>query len=226
MLTSTMQTVRPFCSSRSTQPRPSQAHRVQCVCRAEAQRPAVDIRQRAGSLLAGLAAAAVALSAGPAAAGVRLPPLSNDPNRCDRAMVGNTIGQANAVSDTVLDLRMCNLAGKNLQGLTLSGALLVDADLSDTNMREVVMSKAYAVGANFHGADMSNSVVDRVAFDKSDLSGVKFHNAVITGATFAGTNLEGASFDDALIGGEDAKRLCANPTLTGESRLEVGCRQN
>lgn len=52
-----------------------------------------------------------------------------DPNRCDRAMVGNTIGQANAVSDTVLDLRMCKLAGKNLQGLTLSGALLVDADL-------------------------------------------------------------------------------------------------
>ena len=44
-------------------------------------------------------------------------------------MVGNTIGQANAVSDTVLDLRMCQLQGKNLQGLTLSGALLVDADL-------------------------------------------------------------------------------------------------
>lgn len=52
-----------------------------------------------------------------------------DPNRCDRAMVGNTIGQANAVSDTVLDLRMCQLQGKNLQGLTLSGALLVHADL-------------------------------------------------------------------------------------------------
>lgn len=24
---------------------------------------------------------------------------------------------------------------------------------------------------------------------------------------------------------EDAKRLCANPTLVGESRIQVGCRQ-
>ncbi len=52
-----------------------------------------------------------------------------DPNRCDRAFVGNTIGQANAVSDKVLDLRECVVAGKNLKGLTLSGALLVGADL-------------------------------------------------------------------------------------------------
>lgn len=52
-----------------------------------------------------------------------------DPNRCDRAFVGNTIGQANAVSDRVLDLRECVVAGKNLKGLTLSGALLVGADL-------------------------------------------------------------------------------------------------
>ena len=27
-----------------------------------------------------------------------------------------------------------------------------------------------------------------------------------------------------LVGGEDVKRLCANPTLVGESRLQVGCR--
>ena len=52
-----------------------------------------------------------------------------DPNRCERAFVGNTIGQANAVSDKVLDLRECVVAGKNLKGLTLSGALLVGADL-------------------------------------------------------------------------------------------------
>ena len=43
--------------------------------------------------------------------------------------MGNTIGQANAVSDKVLDLRECVVAGKNLKGLTLSGALLVGADL-------------------------------------------------------------------------------------------------
>ena len=64
----------------------------------------------------------------PAKVCARLMP-SADPNRCDRAFVGNTIGQANAVSDKVLDLRECVVAGKNLKGLTLSGALLVGADL-------------------------------------------------------------------------------------------------
>ena len=44
------------------------------------------------------------------------------------------------------------------------------------------------------------------------------------GATFKGTNLSGAVFEDALVGGEDVKRLCANPTLEGESRMQVGCR--
>ena len=63
---------------------------------------------------ASLAAAAVAAAASivlsvapaaPAAAAVRLPPIDSDPARCERAFVGNTIGQANAVSDKVLDLR-------------------------------------------------------------------------------------------------------------------------
>ena len=44
-----------------------------------------------------------------------------DPNRCERAFVGNTIGQANAVSDKILDLRFCMLGGKDLSGKTLSG---------------------------------------------------------------------------------------------------------
>lgn len=86
------------------------------------------------------------------------------------------------------------------------------------------MSKAYAVGANFSGSDLTNAVVDRVIFDKANLSNAKFINAVITGTTFDGANLDGALFEDALIGNEDAKRLCSNPTLVGESRAQVGCR--
>lgn len=27
------------------------------------------------------------------------------------------------------------------------------------------------------------------------------------------------------VGGEDVKRLCNNPTLVGESRMQVGCRR-
>lgn len=51
------------------------------------------------------------------------PPLARraDPNRCDRGFVGNTIGQANAVSNKALDLRFCKFAGANLSGKTLSG---------------------------------------------------------------------------------------------------------
>lgn len=155
---------------------------------------------------------------------VRLPPLDTDPDRCLRAETGNTIGQANAVSDKILDLRFCDFSGKNLSTKTLSGALLSDAILKGTNLQEAVMSKAYAVGANFSGADMTNAIVDRVVFDKADLSGVQFVNAVITGATFDGANLAGANFEDALIGSEDAKRLCKNPTVDAETRGQIGCR--
>ena len=58
--------------------------------------------------------------------------------------MGNTIGQANAVSDKLLDLRGCKFDGKSLAGKTLSGALMVDASFKGTDMTEVVMSKAYA----------------------------------------------------------------------------------
>lgn len=39
-----------------------------------------------------------------------------------------------------------------------------------------------------------------------------------------GADVTDAVFEDALIGFEDAKKLCANPTLVGESRAGVGCR--
>ena len=64
-----------------------------------------------------------------------------DPNRCERGYVGNTIGQANAVSDRLLDLRKCSYKGANLSGKTLSGALMSDADLSETNLQEAVLTK-------------------------------------------------------------------------------------
>lgn len=123
----------------------------------------------------------LAFTPAPAGAAVRLPPIDNDPARCERAFVGNTIGQANAVSDKILDLRQCKLAKADLSGKTLAGALLVDADLSGATLRETVLTKAYAVNANFTGADASNAVVDRVAFDKSNLTKVNFTNAILTG---------------------------------------------
>ena len=74
------------------------------------------------------------------------------------------------------------------------------------------------------GVDLTNGVVDRADLNKANLTNAKFINAVITGTTFEGADLTGADFEDALIGNEDAKRLCDNPTLAGESRAQVGCR--
>lgn len=102
-----------------------------------------------------------------------------DPNRCERAFVGNTLGmvrlvmiccwshfqvhcvvsalklflhvQANAVSDKLLDLRSCVYTGKNLADKVLAGALVADADFSNTVMSNVTMTKSYAKGTNFSG---------------------------------------------------------------------------
>lgn len=171
-----------------------------------------------------LAAAAVLVAPQTALAAARLPPIDSDPNRCERAFVGNTLGMANAVSDKLLDLRSCVYTGKNLADKVLSGALVADADFSNTTMSNVTLTKSYAKNTNFSGADMTNAVLDRVNFTDANLQKVNFTNAVITGATFTGAKLDGATFEDALIGQEDYKQLCQNPTVTGETRAGIGCR--
>lgn len=81
--------------------------------------------------------------------------MSTDPKRCDRAFVGNTIGQANGVYDKAIDLRFCDYTNEkvNLKGKSLAAALMSDAKFDGADMSEVVMSKAYAVGASFKGTN-------------------------------------------------------------------------
>eukprot|EP00899_Mesostigma_viride_P027538 jgi/Mesvir1/796/Mv17390-RA.1 len=176
----------------------------------------------------GVAAASVLLAGTPslAANNVRLPPLSTDPGRCERAYIGNTIGQANGVSDKLLDLRGCSFkdAGDRLVGKTLSAAIMAGADFTNANLTEVVLTKGYASGGNFAGANFSNAVLDRVAFDEANLAGANFNNAVLSGATFEGANLAGANFENAIIGRQDAQKLCNNPTLDQTARDLIGCR--
>ncbi|XWS61360.1 hypothetical protein CRYUN_Cryun07bG0119600 [Craigia yunnanensis] len=106
-------------------------------------------RRKAGLL----AVRAVATASPVIAANQRLPPLSTEPNRCERAFVGNTIGQANGVYDKPLDLRFCDYSNEksNLKGKSLAAALMSDAKFDGADMSEAVMSKAYAVGASFKG---------------------------------------------------------------------------
>ena len=155
---------------------------------------------------------------------VRLPPIDNDPNRCERAFVGNTIGQANAVSDKTLDLRKCEYDNVSVKGITLSGALMVDSVFDNSDFSETVMSKVYATNASFKNVNFTNAVIDRATFDGSNMTGANFQNAVLTGVSYEGADLTGANFEEALIGDQDVKLLCLNPTVVDESRMQIGCK--
>lgn len=91
----------------------------------------------------------------------RLPPLSTDPQRCELAFVGNTIGQANGVYDKAIDLRFCDFTNEkaNLKGKSLAAALMSEAKFDGADMTEVVMSKAYAAGASFKGSNCISSLI-------------------------------------------------------------------
>ncbi|XP_020689110.1 thylakoid lumenal 17.4 kDa protein, chloroplastic [Dendrobium catenatum] len=175
----------------------------------------------------GLLAAWALTAASPVfAANQRLPPLSTESNRCERAFVGNTIGQANGVYDKPLDLRFCDYTNEksNLKGKSLAAALMSDAKFDGADMTEVVMSKAYAVGASFKGVDFSNAVIDRVNFGKANLQGAVFKNTVLSGSTFDNAQLQDAVFEDTIIGYIDLQKLCTNSTINEEGRAELGCR--
>ncbi|KAJ4829180.1 Thylakoid lumenal 17.4 kDa protein, chloroplastic [Turnera subulata] len=160
------------------------------------------------------------------AASQRLPPLSTEPNRCEKAFVGNTIGQANGVYDKPIDLRFCDYTNdkSNLKGKSLAAALMSDAKFDGADMSEVVMSKAYAVGASFKGVDFSNAVLDRVNFEKANLEGAVFQNTVLSGSTFDEAQLADAVFEDTIIGYIDLQKLCTNTTINEDGRATLGCR--
>jgi uncharacterized protein YjbI with pentapeptide repeats len=184
---------------------------------------------RRGVLAAsGALAAAMLLGPSPAAlARAVLPPIDTTipiEERCARGFIGNTIGQANAVSNKLLDLRQCDFSGADLKGKTLAGALMGEAKFNKADMKEAVLTKSYSIGADFSGADLSNAVLDRSNFDKSNFKGTNFYNAVLTGTSFTDADLTDAKFENAVIGQEDSKRMCLNPTLVGEERINVGCR--
>ncbi|KAH7278134.1 hypothetical protein KP509_38G025800 [Ceratopteris richardii] len=204
---------------------------VPCISiRCSAQVPEKQACNLPTQIACGLCAAATIFNicslAPSASAAVKLPPLSTDPGRCERAFVGNTIGQANGVADKLLDLRFCDYTNDttNLKGKTLSAALMSDAKFDGADMTEVTMSKAYAVGASFKGANFTNAILDRVVFDGSNLQGANFKNAVLSGSTFDNAKLEDSNFEDALIGYVDLQKLCKNTTLSEDARAILGCR--
>ncbi|XP_042373062.1 thylakoid lumenal 17.4 kDa protein, chloroplastic-like [Zingiber officinale] len=217
--------------SSAPKPRPQFRLRVQCAATEEPTVVTNDFESdslgRMKNLACGLLAAFAITTCSPViAASQRLPPLSTEPDRCERAFVGNTIGQANGVYDKPLDLRFCDYENdkSHLKGKTLSAALMSGAKFDGADMTEVVMSKAYAVGASFKGVDFSNAVLDRVNFGKANLQGAIFKNTVLSGSTFDDAQLEDAVFEDTIIGYIDLQKLCTNTTLGSDRRAELGCK--
>jgi len=158
-----------------------------------------------------------------------LPPVDKaDKTRC--AFKSSAMGQANAARDKIFDLRFCEMQRSSAEGFDLSGAIMSEADFSNSNFREAQLSKAYAKNSKFQAADFTGAVVDRVTFEGSDMKGAVFENAVLTGTSFDGADLEGVDFSDALIGQFDLKNLCKNPTLKSNNpktgaptRESAGC---
>lgn len=185
---------------------------------------------RAAALAAGLAAAPLAAFADGQTDKFALPPINKtDKTRC--VFKDSKMGQSNGAKDKLFDFRECDMSGKKADNYDLAGAIMSDANFTGASFKETVMSKAYARDSNFKDADFTNGVVDRVSFDKSDLRGAIFQNTVLTGASFQDSNLENVDFTEAFIGDFDLRKLCKNPTLTGENaktgaptRASAGCK--
>ncbi|KAB2021163.1 hypothetical protein ES319_D07G120200v1 [Gossypium barbadense] len=92
----------------------------------------------------------------------RLLPLSTEHNRCERAFVGNTIGQANDYTNEK----------SKLKGKSVAAALMSDAKFDGADMFEAMMSKAYVVGASF-------KVLSGSTFDNAQLEDAVFEDTII-----------------------------------------------
>jgi len=195
---------------------------------------------------AGIAAVALAVSLGAAtpafavaneiinANGIKykLPPLVDKPGRCK--FVSSSMGQANGARDSQFDLRACKMPTASAEGFDLSGMIAADADFSSGNFKDAQLSKGYFANANLDKADFTNGVVDRVDFEGASLKGAIFSNTVLTSTSFQGADVAGADFTEAYLGDFDLKKLCKNPTLTGEiatgehegigTRESAGCK--
>ena len=112
------------------------------------------------------------------------------------------------------DLRGANLAGVDLTGLNLNGAVLRDADLRGANLANVSLLSADLSGANLAdadltdgqmayarlcGANLTNARLSRGALQGADLSDANMVGATLLGANLDRASLERADLSDAAV---------------------------
>ena len=87
---------------------------------------------------------------------------------------------AEGVSLSGANLNYANLSNKTIKGIDLTRASLYGATLNGTKFIDVT----------FKNAKLDNSSLDRAVFDKCDLSGASIQRVKATNASFASANLE------------------------------------
>ena len=121
-------------------------------------------------------------------------------------------------------LNFANLKGASLVGAhlgvdpgstgaaTLSGAFMINVDLTDADLRSVDLSGAHVYGATtdakfvrtlLNSADLTNAILADAVFTDAILPDAVFNTAQLVNANFDGATLTNAKFDNAYLQGAD-----------------------
>lgn len=107
-----------------------------------------------------------------------------------------------------VDLRKANLINAQLQDADLRGANLREADLSGANLTHVNLRNADLSDAKLIGADLTQADLGESLMNGADLSGANLAQADLTGVNLTEALLSGASFAQAKL--TDAQLQGAN----------------
>ena len=122
------------------------------------------------------------------------------------------------------DYSNMDLSGEVLSGVKARGANFENsifgaessrADFSDANLRGAVIRSVNLyntifAGADLEGADLSGSLAPGAFFGRDEQTGKK-------------ANLKDVNFEDTLLSSSDVRTICANSSLTFESKMSLGC---
>lgn len=96
------------------------------------------------------------------------------------------------------DLRNSNLSGANLQGVGFAGANLADSNLRNANLKwsglQAVLSDVDLSGAQIIESDLTKARLDDANFSGANLSGSNFTMARMWGTNLSAANIQGACF--------------------------------